>query len=253
MKRRSIFELLVEYHNVFATSVDELGRTKVLKHMVHTKESVPIRQPVRRLPPCRKEKVHLMLQDMVKQEVIQPSSSPRLHQWCWFKEGWDTPFLCVDYRKINAITRRDAYPLPRVDDTLDTLSGSCLFSTLDLASGYWQVELDEASHEKTAFCTPSGLYEIKVMPFGLCNAPATFQQLMDLVLTGLQWSHLDLASGYWQVELDEASREKTGFCTPSGLYEFSHAVRTVQCSGNFSAANEFSPHWLVMVALFSKS
>ena len=94
----------------------------------------------------------------------------------------------MDYRKLNSVTRKDGYPLPRIDDTLDTLYGSRWFSTLDLASGYWQVELAKEDQHKTAFCTPNGLYEFRVMPFGLCNAPATFQRLMDLMLTRLQWS-----------------------------------------------------------------
>ena len=79
--------------------------------------------------------------------------------------------FCIDYRKVNSVTRKDAYPLPRVDDILDTLGGSKWFSTLDLKSGYWQVEVDSSSREKTAFTTSEGLYEFKVMPFGLCNAP----------------------------------------------------------------------------------
>jgi len=94
----------------------------------------------------------------------------------------------VDYRKINSVTHKDAYPIPRVDDTLDTLSGSTWFSTIDLKSGYWQVEMAPQDREKTAFCTQEGLFEFNVMPFGLCNAPATFQRLMDCVLAGLQWS-----------------------------------------------------------------
>ena len=94
----------------------------------------------------------------------------------------------MDYRKVNNVTRKDAYPLPRIDTTLDTLAGSQWFSTLDLVSGYWQVEVDETDRHKTAFCTTEGLFQFKVMPFGLCNAPATFQRLMDLTLAGLQWS-----------------------------------------------------------------
>ena len=96
--------------------------------------------------------------------------------------------ICVDYRKVNAVTHKDAYPIPRVDDTLDTLSGSTWFYKIDLTKGYCQVEMAPADREKTAFCTQKGLFEFNVMPFGLCNAPATFQCLMDCVLAGLQWS-----------------------------------------------------------------
>ena len=88
--------------------------------------------------------------------------------------------FCVDYRKVNAVTRKD--------DPLDTLARAKWFTTLDLISGYWQVEVNPVDREKTAFCTPEGLFEFKIMPFGLCNAPATFQRLMDSILAGLQWS-----------------------------------------------------------------
>ena len=84
--------------------------------------------------------------------------------------------FCVDYRQLNSITTKDAYPLPRIDETLETLAGSVWFTTLDLISGYWQVEVKPEDREKTAFCTKDGLFEFKVMPFGLCNAPATFQR-----------------------------------------------------------------------------
>ena len=96
--------------------------------------------------------------------------------------------FCVDYRQLNDATTKDAYPLPRIDDTLDMLAGKQWFSTLDLASGYWQVSLSQEARVKTAFATHSGLFQFRVMPFGLCNAPATFERLMDRVLQGLRWS-----------------------------------------------------------------
>ena len=95
--------------------------------------------------------------------------------------------FCIDYRKLNDVTIKDAYPLPRIDDTLDALQHAHYVSTLDLRSGYWQVELDKASRPMTAFVTHKGLFECVVMPFGLTNAPATFQRLMDVVLG---WSEM---------------------------------------------------------------
>ena len=96
--------------------------------------------------------------------------------------------FCVDYRRLNDATVKDAYPLPRIDDTLDMLAGKQWFSTLDLASGYWQVSPSQEARIKTAFTTHSRLFQFKVMPFGLCNTPATFERLMDLVLQELRWS-----------------------------------------------------------------
>ena len=95
--------------------------------------------------------------------------------------------LCVDYRQVNAVTIKDAYPLPHIDDSLSALSGAKWFSTLDLASGYCQVPMDPASSGKAAFVTISGLYEWNVMPFGLTSSPSTFEQLMELILTGLRF------------------------------------------------------------------
>jgi hypothetical protein len=98
--------------------------------------------------------------------------------------------FCVDYRRLNSLTQQDAYPLPRIDESLDALAGSRYFSTLDLVSGYWQVPLDQEAQERSAFITRSGLWQWKVLPFGLTSAPATFQRLMERVLQGLHWRTL---------------------------------------------------------------
>ena len=125
---------------------------------------------------------------MLEKDVIQPSSSPWASPIVLVQKKDGSTRFCIDYRKVNTVTRKDAYPMPRVDDTLDTLAGAKWFSTLDLISGYWQVEVNPKDREKTAFCTPEGLFEFKVIPFGLCNAPATFQRLMDMVLARVQWT-----------------------------------------------------------------
>ena len=96
--------------------------------------------------------------------------------------------FCIDFRKLNDVTVKDAHPLPRIDDTLKALKGAKIFSTLDLKSGYWQVPINEERKSKTAFRTSAGqLYNFNRLPFGLCNAPATFSRLMDNVLSGLSW------------------------------------------------------------------
>jgi hypothetical protein len=130
--------------------------------------------------------VEKQVKGMLNNEVITPSSSPWSSPVVLVRKDGTTRF-CVDYRRLNAVTINDACPLPRIDDSFDHLSDSCWFSTLDLCSGYWQVECEGSDRHKTAFATRSGLNEFRVMPFGLKGAPATFERLMETVLAGLQW------------------------------------------------------------------
>lgn len=185
-QKEQFFALMSEYSDVIAQGPDDLGRTEVLQHHIDTKDAIPIRQQARRVPLPRRETVQKLLQEMLTKGIISPSKSPWVSPIVLVNKKDGTTRFCVDYRKVNSVTHKDAYPLPRVDDTLDTLSGSNWFSTIDLKSGYWQVEMAPEDREKTAFCTREGLFEFNVMLFGLCNAPATFQRLMDCVLAGLQ-------------------------------------------------------------------
>ena len=126
------------------------------------------------------------LEKMISQGIVEPSDSLWSAPICLVKKKDGTCHFCVDFRRLNFVTIKDTYPLPRIDDTLDALSGSLWFSTLNLSSGYWQIKLSDRSKKKSAFVTPHhGLFHFKVMPFGLTNAPATFQRLMEKVLFGL--------------------------------------------------------------------
>ena len=186
-QQQQLNELFCEFSDVFSRGEDDLGSTPLLEHAIET-HGPPLRQPYRRQNPAVRREEMAQVQQMLSSNVIRPSNSP-----------WDSPVVlvrkkdgslsfCVDFRQLNAATVKDAHPLPRIDDLLDALHGAKWFSTLDLKSGYWQVPITEQDKAKTAFRTSSGqLFEFNQVPFGLCNAPATFSRLMDCVLAGLHW------------------------------------------------------------------
>ena len=180
-------QLLIKHADVFATSDEDLGRTNVVEHHIDTGNSAPIRQAPRRIPIAQQPECEKAVADMLAQGVIEPGQSPWASPVVLVRKKDGSLRFCVDYRKLNSVTKFDAYPLPRVDETLDTLAGAQWFSTLDLISGYWQVGLTPEAKVKSAFCVRSGLYLWRVMPFGLCNAPSTFERLMETVLQGLHW------------------------------------------------------------------
>jgi len=184
---RGLRKQLSEFCTVFAKDDNDLGRTNLIKHTVKTGNAAPIRVPPRRLPFQLRQEIDIQVDDMLKKGVIEPSVSPWAAPVVLVAKKDGKKRFCVDYRALNAVTEKDAYPLPRIDDSLDSLSGMSWFSTLDLMSGYWQVEIEQADRPKTAFATRRGLYQFKVMSFGLCNAPGTFERLMEAVLAGLQY------------------------------------------------------------------
>lgn len=187
-EERNAAELVIqEFQNVFSRSSSDVGRTSLRQHEIDTGDHPPIKQHPRRLPFAKQEEVATLLTEMQQNDIIEPSQSPWASPIVLVRKKDGSTRFCVDYRRLNDITKKDSYPLPRIDDTLDTLSGNQWFSTLDLKSGYWQVEIHPDHREKTAFTTGQGLWQFKVMPFGLCNAPATFERLMETVLKGLSY------------------------------------------------------------------
>lgn len=186
-KVKQLKELLNVNKHVFAKDKDDLGKTNLVYHKIDTGNAKPVKQAPRRLPLTRKEVAEQEVKRMLKAGVITPSKSPWASPIVLVKKADSSVRFCIDYRKLNELTIKDSYPLPRIDDSLDTLRGSKWFSVIDMQSGYWQVEVDPADREKTAFVTSSGLYEFKSMPFGLCNAGASFQRLLESVLSSCQW------------------------------------------------------------------
>ena len=169
--------------SVFAKDDMDLGRTNVAEHIIDTGEA----QPIKQRPVAFKGEEEKEIKKMLEKDVIQESNSPWGSPIVLVKKKDGTTRFCIDYRKLNLVTKGDCYPLPRMDDCFDSLSGAKWFSTLDLASGYWQIPVHPKDREKTAFISKSGLYEFKVLPFGLSNAPSTFERCMESVLRNLQW------------------------------------------------------------------
>ena len=183
-------EMLIEFQDVFSKGDHDIGRTDLVKHKINTENVAPIRQPPRRAPMGQQEEINQQVTDMLQRRVIEPSNSPWAAPVVLVTKKDGSKRFCVDYRRLNDVTIKDAYPIPRIEESLDALTGSKWFSTLDLASGYWQVELDDDAKDKSAFTVRGGLYAWNVMPFGLSNAPSTFERLMERVMAGLQWDIL---------------------------------------------------------------
>lgn len=178
-------------HKLVKEKFPKLFRSKVcfadippgrIAHVIDTRDAQPVRARGRPHSPPEHEEVRQFVEDGLRDGLIEPSESPWSAPIIFAKKKDGSNRICVDYRKLNAVTVKNAYPLPRIDDTYQHLHGAQYFTTLDLKSGYWQIPIEESSREKTAFETRYGQYQFRVMEFGLCNAPATFQRFMNNVL-----------------------------------------------------------------------
>ena len=169
-----------EYAHIFALKSLDMGHTSIVKHKIRLANYTPFKKRYRRIPPNLFDEVKKHLKEMIEVGAIQKLSSPWASVVILVRKKDGSLRFCIDLRKLNAHTIKDAYSLPRIDETLDCLGGAIIFTSLDLKSGYWQVEIEEESKPLTAFTVgPLGFYECERMPFGLTNAPATFQHLME--------------------------------------------------------------------------
>eukprot|EP00171_Calliarthron_tuberculosum_P021997 IDg21997t1 len=165
-----------------------LGLINITEHHIDLDSGT---RPIRQLPyhagPYARQFVAEEVERMLKGGVIRPSKSEWASPVVLAPKSDGSLRFCVDYRRLNAVTKRDSYPLPRMDECIDSLGNARVFSTLDANWGYWQMQVGKKSVPLTAFTCHQGLFEFNRMPFGLTNAPATFQRALDIILAGYKW------------------------------------------------------------------
>ena len=185
--RAQLLNVLRKKIRAFVKHKRDYGRTHLIKHTIDTGDTPPVRSGLQRMSPPQREIVEKQIKEMLEDGVIKPSTGPYSSPIVLVKKKSGDIRFCVDSRRLNNLTIRDVYPLPRLDDALHSLHNAHYFSSLDLQAGYWQIELDPIDKHRTAFVMHCGLYQFTVMAFGLCNAPSCFQKLMDCVLSNLNY------------------------------------------------------------------
>ena len=178
LERQQLYLLFKQFQNVFSNDHNDLGYTDLVEHHIRTTDDIPVRHPGRTVPPNIIPEVKKILQDWLKYGVITESESPYASQMVLVRKKSGEIRVCVDFRAVNKKTIKDAFPLPRIEDCIDSLNDSKYFCSLDLTQGYLQVKLHDEDRHKTAFRALGELYEFQRLPFGLCNLPPTFSRLM---------------------------------------------------------------------------
>ena len=172
--------LLAKYHDVFSLDPAELGCTHSTEHTIKVTDDTPFKEQFRQIPPLLVKEVQNHLQEMLESGAIQPSQSAWCNAVVLVRKKDGGLWFCIDFCCLNSCTKKDSYPLPRIQETLESLVGAGHFSCLDLKSGFWQIKMEEVSKQYTAFTVGNlGFFECDCMPFGLCNSPVTFQWLMQ--------------------------------------------------------------------------
>ena len=187
-QHRRLVDLLQKYRDVFAVSAREMGEAKGVKMKIELTSDEPVTYRPYRLSYEEKKIVQEMVDELKECGIVVDANSPYSSPILLVKKKTGDYRLCVDYRALNKITKKDKYPLPLIDDQLERLSGNQYFTTLDLAMGYYQVPLEEDSQDCTAFTTPDGQYKFTRVPFGLVNASAVFQRVINTALGPLRYS-----------------------------------------------------------------
>ena len=182
-----IMSFLDKNSHLFAKCLKDLTRTHIIKHNIRTIPHEPISRGPYRCSPKEKQAIEKQIKEMLDANIIRESKSPYASPVVMVVKANGQMRFCVDYRGINAVTIRDSYPIPRIQELMTAFNGSQLFSTLDMASGYWQIEMAEEDIEKTSFITHCGLFDFLVCPFGLCSLPETYQRMIDKMIAGLKW------------------------------------------------------------------
>ena len=184
--KNAAIEMIKRNANIFSKNDIDMGRTNLVKHHIELTDPIPFKESYRRIPPQMYDDVKAHIQEMLDLGAIRHSNSPWSSTIVLVRKKDRRLRFCIDLRKLNNRTVKDAYSLPRIETLLDTFLGSTIFTTLDLKEGYWQVEMAEECKAFTAFtCGPLGFYGCETMPFGATNAPATFQRLMHSCLGDL--------------------------------------------------------------------
>ena len=202
-------ELINNYYQAF-TLKGEIGKTQLVEHKIELAEGTkPFSEPLRRRAQSQIDETRRQVKQMLKDGIIEESFSPWASAYVLAKKKTGDFRLCLDFRKLNDVTKRSVYPLPNIEDCLESLAGKEYFSQLDFTSGFWQIPMEERSKELTAFRTEDGQFQFKRMPFGLTNAPASFQRMVNALLSGPKGLNLQvftddvcIATNTWEEHLE---------------------------------------------------